>query len=122
MHFSEWPNRPTRTEGSRKLPDTLEEFRVELMRRVALLDREIRALDLGDSPDGSAGAGRLLGSSREELSELLAALGTSESWFDSRAEIIVVWRRCRHEFEQLAAEWQRQHAVRQVQLARGPRL
>ena len=94
---------------------------MELMRRVELLDREIRALDLGDSSDGSAGAGELLGSLRKELSELLSGVETTESWSESRVEIIVVWRRYRHEFEQLAAARQRRHAVGHGQWERGPR-
>lgn len=103
------------------MPDDAEAFRAELLRRLELLDRDVRALESGESSDSFARAGEPLGKTRKRLIELLFRPTAPETWFEAREELVDLWSRYRMEFEELAGTWQRRHSVPTGQSKRGPR-
>lgn len=103
------------------MPESAEAFRAELLRRLELLDREVRSLESGDSHDAFVHAIAPLGETRKELVKLLFQPSETDSWPSARVEIVELWSRYRREFEQLAAAWQRRYSIRLGQSERGPR-
>ena len=103
------------------LPQGSREFRVELLRRLELLEREVRALlESGDSRS-LAESVQSLRTLEVQLRAQLAADLDSTEWVKTRTEILVVWRRHRRAFEQLATDLRHRYEVRPGRRNRGPR-
>lgn len=120
LKSTERVSRTVATEADGRLPVSREEFRRELMRRIELMDREIRGLCAADIDDALAGAVERLSGARRGLEDRLSEGVEVDSWVEARFEIILMWRRYRHEFEHLAVAWQRRHVARTGQRERGP--
>lgn len=106
--------------GSR-LPQTPREFQLELLRRLELVEREVQGLlDTGIARPLLDSISTLR-SMEKDLRERLASEFDSATWVDTRAEIILIWRRHRRAFEKVATECRQRYEVRPGRWKRGPR-
>ena len=103
------------------LPQLPREFRVELLRRLELLEREVQALlETGDPRLLAESVQSLRALERQLRKRLAADLGSTE-WVKTRTEILVMWRQHRRAFEELATELRRRYEVRPGRRDSGPR-
>ena len=112
---------PSGCESGSGLPQAPQEFRLELFRRLELLEREIQALLRAVSSRSRLNSVSILRELEGELRERLAADDESKKWMDRRAEILVIWRKHRQEFEKLATEYRQRYEARRGRRNRGPR-
>ena len=104
-----------------RLPQRAAELRAHLLRRLALLEREVLALvDWFDSDSTSEALVQLRGM-EEKLRRLLEEAEESAGWSGRRAAIVELWWRHRRAFEELATRCRRGYPVRPGQGSRGPR-
>jgi len=103
------------------LPQPPEEFKPELHRRLALLDREIQALDTDGTQQAHLASLEALHLMETKLLHRLDGEIDAGEWETTRVEILAAWRQYRRAFERLAAQCGRLYAVRARQRDRGPR-
>lgn len=90
--------------AARRLPEGREDFLREVMRRLDLLDREIRALSRAVPAEGATGAGPDLRQAEMLLRLRIQAARELDGarWPAARREIVEMWGRFRAEFERQA--------------------
>lgn len=107
---------------SRQLPEDRGAFLREVLRRLALLDREIRALTPAEADGSVAPPGPALLRLEMVLRVRLRAAEqlNAGQWPAARGEIAEMWRRFRTEFERQALLLERSHAARRGPEEEGP--
>ena len=103
------------------LPLPREELRRELLRRLALMEREVRALGDGAGDPLLRTSIGILEEMEKALRQGLSRGGDADGRPMQRAEMLELWRRHRREFEKLAAERRRKHSARSGRRDSGPR-
>ena len=98
-----------------------EELRRELLRRLALMEREVRALGDGAGDPRLQASIEILEEMERELRQGLSDGGDAAGRPMQQQELIELWRRHRREFEKLAAEQRRKHPARSGRRDSGPR-
>lgn len=110
------------SESGGRLPLVPLDFRRELLRRLELQEREVRALVEPGDPHAFQGVVEELRAMEKEIRVRLAGEETGgPEWPERRAEIIGIWRRHRRLFEQLATECHQEHPARPGSRDSGPR-
>lgn len=115
------PLGPLASEAASGLPQLPRTFRLELLRRLELLEREVQALLDSGMPRSLLGSVAALRSMEKDLRERLASDSDSATWLETRAEIVVIWRCHRRAFEELASECRQRYEARAGRRERGPR-
>ena len=108
-------------DGEGGLPRSSTEFRLEMLRRLDLLNREIQALDIVQAPQHRLTAVSTLRSMEGEIRERLRVEFDGRARATSRALIITLWKQYRRTFEVLAAQCRQTYPARAGQRDRGPR-
>ena len=103
------------------LPHSPAELRRELVHRLALAEREVRALAAGIDDVRVMASVAVLEEMEREIKQRLALAGEPAAWSGQRAGIVELWRRHRREFERLAGECRRKHPARSGRRKSGPR-
>lgn len=111
---------PERAAGG-GLPHRCDELRRELLRRLALMEREVRALGDGRKDPPLLASLEILEEMERELRLRLALGGDPAAWPETRAGIVELWSRHRRVFERLAGERRLKFPARQGQRESGPR-
>ncbi len=112
---------PPERSGGGGLPRQPGELRRDLRRRLALMEREVRALADGSDDPRVLASVVTLEEMERRLRDRLAVDGEPEGWGQWREEIVGLWRRHRQEFERLAARCRRKHTARSGRRESGPR-
>ena len=103
------------------MPGTPVELRRELLRRLVLIEREVRSLAIADMDSPFLESIEALKGMEEELRRRLNGADETDDWNEQRSGILALWKEHRRAFERLAAEGRQRFSARPGRRDLGPR-